>query len=213
MTAEGGKTTTTTTTTMTTTTAVADQIEKAARRSAASLNREALLSAYESNYALSRHRGGKGRTEQAPCREVAEANERSTERDCLAAELEGVREELRRRGGGRRRRTPPYSPSARGTRNSETWAELELAGKHTDRMDREADGLRAEISRLARSNGESAVNDRTSRNVERSQGRTRDAELEHASRREMLQRDLDKEREWRGLRNSRRFLRRTGAQR
>ena len=98
MTAEGGKTTTTTTTTMTT--AVADQIEKAARRSAASLNREALLSAYESNYALSRHRGGKGRTEQAPCREVAEANERSTERDCLAAELEGVREELRRRGGG-----------------------------------------------------------------------------------------------------------------
>ena len=80
-------------------------------------------------------------------------------------------------------------------------------------MDREADGLRAEISRLARSNGESAVNDRTSRNVERSQGRTRDAELEHASRREMLQRDLDKEREWRGLRNSRRFLRRTGAQR
>jgi len=36
-------------------------------------------------------------------------------------------------------------------------AELELAGERTDRMDREADSLHAEISRLARANRESTA--------------------------------------------------------
>ena len=52
----------------------------------------------------------------------------------------------------------------------ETWTELKLAGERADRMDREADGLHAEISRLTRTNEESTVNDQKSRNVERSKG-------------------------------------------
>ena len=86
-------------------------------------------------------------------------------------------------------------------RHLEMLAELEA-----DRMDKEAGGLCAEISHLARMNGESAVNDRMSRDVERLQGRMCDAELEHVSRREMLERDLDKERELAALKEQRAFL-------
>jgi nucleoprotein TPR len=292
MTAEGGKTTATmTTTTTTTTTAVADQIEVAARRAAASLNREALLSAYESNYAAIE--GERDGLRRRLAERDAEANERSAERDRLAAELKGAREELRRRG--EEATAADAAASSERARHSETRAELELAGERADRMDREADGLRAEITRLARTNEESAallgamanqhsrssgeaaplrlqvrrleqeldavsshsnyldgelsnrndeiaslkrdhsaevralrseldgarlalerterdltsarlVNDRTSRDVERSQGRMRDAELAHASRREMLERDLDKERELAALKEQRALL-------
>ena len=73
-------------------------------------------------------------------------------------------------------------------------------------MDKEAGGLCAEISHLARMNGESAVNDRMSRDVERLQGRMCDAELEHASQREMLERDLDKEMKLAALKEQRAFL-------
>ena len=87
---------------------------------------------------------------------------------------------------------PPYPPSAR---HSETWAELDLSGKCANRMDREANRLCAEISHLARTIGESTVNDQMSRGVEQLRGRICNAELEHASRRKMLERDLSKERE------------------
>ena len=66
--------------------------------------------------------------------------------------------------------------------SSECARHLEMLAKlKADRMDKEAGGLCAEISHLARMNGESAVNDRMSRDVERLQGRMCDAELEHAS--------------------------------
>ena len=47
--------------------------------------------------------------------------------------------------------------SSEHARHSETWGELKLAGKHANRMDREADGLLPKISRLARTNRESAA--------------------------------------------------------
>ena len=98
---------------MTKTGAVADQIKEAARRSVVSLKLEALLSVDESNYTA--HKGERDRL----CRRLAErdleANELSGERNRLAAELEGAREELRQRGGRRRRWTPPYPPSVRDT--------------------------------------------------------------------------------------------------
>ena len=150
MTALGGKTTTTTATMM----AVADQIKEAAWRAVALLNREAHLSANESNYAAIE--GERDRLRRRLAERDAEANECSAERDGLAAELEGAREELRRWRGGDAAAADAAVSSER-ARHSETWAELELAGERTDRMDREADGLRAEISRLARTNGESAA--------------------------------------------------------
>ncbi len=73
--------------------------------------------------------------------------------------------------------------SSERARHSETSAELELASERAGSIDREADGLRAEISHLARMNGESAVNNRMSRDVERLQGRMRDADLEHGGAR------------------------------
>ncbi|KAL3809139.1 hypothetical protein ACHAXA_007242 [Cyclostephanos tholiformis] len=176
-----------------------------------------------------------------------------------------------------------------------TRAELARALERADRIDREADGLRAEISRLARSNEESnallsamanqhsqssgelmplklqvqrleqeldavtshsnyldgqllnrndvitslrhehstevralrselvdvrltlertemdltsarLVNDRTSHDIERLQEKARDAELEHATQRELLERDLDKERELAALKDQRALL-------
>ena len=134
--------------------AVEDQIKEAAWRAVALLNREALLSANKSNYATIE--GERDRL----CRRLAErdteANECSAERDGLAAELEGAREELRQWRGGDAAAADAAESSER-ARHSETWAELELAGELTDRIDREADGLRAEISRLARANRKSAV--------------------------------------------------------
>ena len=63
-------------------------------------------------------------------------------------------------------------------------------------MRSELDGAQLALERTER-NLMSArlVNNRTSRDLERSQGRMRNAELEHSSRRKMLERDLDKERE------------------
>ena len=56
--------------------------------------------------------------------------------------------------------------SSKQGRHSEMWAKLKLADKRVNRMDREANSLRAETSRLARMNEESAVNDQTSWDVE-----------------------------------------------
>ena len=182
------------------------------------------------------------------------------------------------------------------TSQSETMAELARAGERADRCDREADSLRAEISRLTRSNEEYGlllssltnraqvtrarrcmplklqvqrleqeldavtshlnyldgvlsnrnnaiaslkyeysmetralrseldvgrltlerterdltsarlVNDQTSRDVENLQGRIHDAKLEHSSRCEILERDLDKEWELSALMEQRTLL-------
>jgi len=182
-------------TTMTmTTAAVVDQIEEAARRAAASLNREALLSAYKSkNAAIEGERDGL-------CRRLAErdteSNERSAERDCLAAELEGAREELRRRGGGggggcHRRGPSSSSPASAPTGwTGRPTASVPKSPAWPGRTGR----VPSTIERPA-----------TSSNC-RGGRRMRDAELEHVSRREMLERDLDKERELAALREQKALL-------
>ena len=134
--------------------AVEDQIKEAAWRAVALLNREALLSANKSNYAAIE--GERDILRRRLAERDTEANECSAERDGLAAELEGAKEELRQWRGGDAAAADAAESSER-ARHSETWAELELAGELTDRIDREADGLRAEISRLARANRKSAV--------------------------------------------------------
>ncbi len=119
-----------------------DPIEEAARRAAASLNLEALLSTRESDYAtIQKERG-------ALCRRlatsVAKSNEREAERKCLLSELEGARLALRRREG----ETDAVRVAASAERSShlETQAELTRADKQANRMDRESDGLCSEIS-------------------------------------------------------------------
>ena len=74
-------------------------------------------------------------------------------------------------------------------------------------MRSELDGAQLALERTER-NLMSArlVNNRTSRDLERSQGRMRNAELEHSSRRKMLERDLDKERELVALKEHRALL-------
>ncbi len=268
-----------------------DPIEEAARRAAESLNREALITTHESNYvAIQKERDALRRR---LAERDADANERAVEHERLLLELEGARSALQRKED--EMDTARAAISEERASQAETKAELTRAGERADRLDREADGLRAEISRLTRSNEEYGVllssmtsqhsissseamplklqvrrleqeldaltshsnyldgelsnrndaiaslkreysietralrseldvarltlerterdlmsarlvNDQMSHEVEHLQGRIRDAKLEYSSRCEMLERDLDKERELSALKEQRTLL-------
>ena len=79
------------------------------------------------------------------------------------------------------------------TESRALWSELDVARLTLERTERDLASARL-------------VNDQTTRDVENLQGRIRDAKLEHSSMREMLERDLDKERELSALKEQRTLL-------
>lgn len=127
-----------------------DPIEKAAREAATALNREALYSTYEANFSALR----KERDELRNALSVkdADASKRSEELDALKSELSQTKKLLEERDAeldGARGEV-----AAERSRHDEARRELACGSERADRIERESDGLRAEVARLNKSNAE-----------------------------------------------------------
>eukprot|EP00579_Thalassiosira_antarctica_P013616 CAMPEP_0201939780 /NCGR_PEP_ID=MMETSP0903-20130614/43907_1 /ASSEMBLY_ACC=CAM_ASM_000552 /TAXON_ID=420261 /ORGANISM="Thalassiosira antarctica, Strain CCMP982" /LENGTH=2217 /DNA_ID=CAMNT_0048481399 /DNA_START=64 /DNA_END=6717 /DNA_ORIENTATION=- len=127
-----------------------DPIDRAAREAAASLNQEALYSTYESNFDILRKERDELRRQLVTKDEAS--SKQSEEYTKLKQEMDSMKVQLHQKDGEQEK--------MRGILQSEhnskegTNRQLVCSQERTDRVEKEADGLRGEISRLTKSNEE-----------------------------------------------------------
>jgi len=127
-----------------------DPVDRAAREAAASLNREALYSTYESNFAALQGERDDLR------RQLAAKNEASSKQNEEHAKLKREMEQMKLEMEQKDEEQEKTRGTMRSERNAreETERQLACSQERTDRVEMEADGLRAEIARLTKSNEE-----------------------------------------------------------
>ena len=128
----------------------ADAIETAARAAAATLNREALYTTYETNYATVQNDRDELR-KRLNVKDV-EAARQSEENKRLKLELANVKREME--GVDESKEEMRGLVSGEKSKHNDTLRQLECERERVDRGERESDALRKEISRLTTSNAE-----------------------------------------------------------
>ncbi|KAL7539107.1 hypothetical protein ACHAXR_009024, partial [Thalassiosira sp. AJA248-18] len=127
-----------------------DPIDRAARAAAATLNRDALHSTYESNYAtLQNERDDLRKQLLAKDRE---SNKQRDDNTKLTMEMEATKKQMEQ--STKQREDMRSALQLETTRHDETQRQLGCATERIDRVERESDHLRKEIARLAQSNEE-----------------------------------------------------------